>query len=69
MPAVAIGTGAVYRVNLGKSALTSPANLPATVGALVASGYRARTVKVEIQENLLEKSRSVSVTSPGIADF
>ena len=47
----------------------SPADLPATLGTLVASGYRARTVKAEIQVNLLDKLRAGSVTLPGIVGF
>lgn len=46
-----------------------PADLPVTLGTLVASGYRARTVKAEIHENLLDKLRAGSVTLPGIVGF
>ncbi|WP_253847032.1 hypothetical protein, partial [Mycobacterium gordonae] len=33
--------------------MTSPSNLPRTVGELRASGHRERGVKQEIRENLL----------------
>jgi magnesium chelatase subunit I len=46
-----------------------PTDLPIDLGALIASGYRARPVKVEIQENLLKKLRETSVTLPGIVGF
>jgi magnesium chelatase subunit I len=46
-----------------------PANLPTELGALIASGYRARSVKSEIQENLLLRLREGRVTLPGIVGF
>lgn len=46
-----------------------PAELPKHLHALIASGYRARTVKSEIQENLLTRLRESKVTLPGIVGF
>ncbi len=46
-----------------------PAELPTQLGALIASGYRARTVKRELQENLLIKLREGEVSLPGIVGF
>jgi magnesium chelatase subunit I len=46
-----------------------PAELPIHLGELVAGGYRARSVKRELQENLLGKLRDAKVTLPGIVGF
>ena len=46
-----------------------PAELPTQLGALIASGYRARTVKRELQENLLIRLRAGEVSLPGIVGF
>ncbi len=46
-----------------------PAELPKHLGALVAGGYRARTVKRELQDNLLSKLREAKITLPGIVGF
>jgi magnesium chelatase subunit I len=46
-----------------------PSELPTQLGALIASGYRARSVKSEIQENLLKRLREGKVTLPGIVGF
>lgn len=46
-----------------------PATLPKNLGELIKSGYQARTVKREMQENLLAKLRDGKVTLPGIVGF
>ncbi len=46
-----------------------PIDLPRQLGLLIAGGYRARTVKSEIQENLLAQLREAKVTLPGIVGF
>jgi magnesium chelatase subunit I len=46
-----------------------PADLPTELGALIASGYRARTVKRELQDNLLARLREGKLTLPGIVGF
>lgn len=48
---------------------TSPAKLPRDLGALLASGYRPRSVKAELQENLLARLRAGEQTLPGIVGF
>lgn len=47
----------------------APLDLPTDLKTLISSGYRARTVKVEIKENLLSKLRDAQVTLPGIVGF
>ena len=52
--------------------VTSPNDLPRTVGELRASGHRERSVKAELRENLLAKlSAGVDVADvwPGILGF
>jgi magnesium chelatase subunit I len=44
-------------------------NSAATLGALRASGYRTRSVKQEIRENLIEKLRNGTVLFPGIVGY
>ncbi|MDO9486061.1 MAG: sigma 54-interacting transcriptional regulator [Actinomycetota bacterium] len=46
-----------------------PVDLPATLGALVSSGYESRTVKQEMQRNLLERLRAGEPSLPGIVGF
>ena len=46
-----------------------PVDLPATLGALVASGYESRTVKQEMQVNLLARLRAGEPSLPGIVGF
>ena len=46
-----------------------PADLPRDLAGLVSSGYRARSVKQELQENLLTRLRGGLVTLPGIVGF
>lgn len=46
-----------------------PAHLPRTVGELLASGYTPRTVKAEMQQNLLARLRDGLPTLPGIIGF
>ncbi len=46
-----------------------PAHLPVDLGALVASGYQARSVKAEIRANLVDRLRSGQPTFPGIVGF
>ena len=49
--------------------VSPPAELPATVGALRASGHQHRGVKAEIRENLLAALRAGSDPWPGIVGF
>ena len=42
---------------------------PTTLGALRASGYRSRSVKEELRENLLAKLRSGGPLFPGIVGY
>ena len=49
-------------------ALSQP-DRPATVGGLLADGYRPRTVKQEIRDNLLRVLRSGESAFPGIVGF
>src|ERR1700710_2110805 len=49
--------------------MTQPATQPTTLGALRESGYRSRTVKTEIRENLLDRLRSGETAFPGIVGF
>ncbi|MDP2013018.1 MAG: magnesium chelatase, partial [Actinomycetota bacterium] len=46
-----------------------PVDLPATLGALVSSGYQSRTVKQEMQANLLARLRAGEPSLPGIVGF
>ncbi len=46
-----------------------PSQLPATLAELLASGYVPRTVKAEMQENLLRRLREGLPTLPGIVGF
>jgi magnesium chelatase subunit I len=48
---------------------TPPVNLPRDLAALLATGYVARTVKQELQENLLRRLSNGEVTLPGIVGF
>jgi magnesium chelatase subunit I len=48
---------------------TPPIDLPNDLAGLLASGYEARTVKQELQENLLARLREGQVTLPGIVGF
>ena len=48
---------------------TPPTDLPNDLAGLLASGYQARTVKQELQENLLTRLREGHVTLPGIVGF
>ena len=47
----------------------SPPDRPATLGALLAAGYRPRTVKQEIRDNLLSLLRTGESAFPGIVGF
>jgi len=49
--------------------VTSPSNLPTTVGALRASGHRERDIKTEIRENLLAALADGEEVWPGIFGF
>ncbi len=49
--------------------MTQPATQPTTLGALRESGYRSRSVKTEIRENLLDRLRSGETAFPGIVGF
>ena len=42
---------------------------PTTLGALRDTGYRSRSVKTEIRENLLDRLRSGETAFPGIVGF
>ncbi len=46
-----------------------PSDLPRTRRDLLAAGYRPRTVKEELQENLLQRLRDGQTTLPGIVGF
>ncbi|MEH0933787.1 magnesium chelatase [Micromonospora psammae] len=46
-----------------------PADLPGTLGELRASGYRHRTVKQELRDNLLARMRSGADRFPGIVGY
>jgi magnesium chelatase subunit I len=46
-----------------------PPELPATLGALRASGHVLRTVKAEIRDNLLQRMRSGHQRFPGVVGF
>ena len=46
-----------------------PANLPETLGALVESGYKSRSVKEEIRTNLVERISDGLEIFPGIVGF
>src|SRR5262249_32317680 len=49
--------------------MTSAPPSAATLGELRAAGFRTRTVKEEIRENLLERLRSGETAFPGIVGF
>lgn len=49
--------------------MTSPDNLPRTLGELRASGHRERTVKEELRENLLAALAEGNEVWPGIFGF
>jgi magnesium chelatase subunit I len=46
-----------------------PAHLPTDLGALLATGYQARTVKAEIRANLIDRLRAGHPSFPGIVGF
>jgi len=46
-----------------------PASLPTTLGALKASGYRSRSVRDEVRENLVQQLRSGEELFPGIRGY
>ena len=46
-----------------------PANLPETLGALVESGYKSRSVKEEIRTNLVQRISGGLEVFPGIVGF
>jgi len=48
---------------------TPPTELPRELGSLTVSGYRPRSVKAEMSENLLARLRAGEVTLPGIVGF
>ncbi len=49
--------------------MTQATTQPTTLGALRESGYRSRSVKTEIRENLLARLRSGETAFPGIVGF
>jgi magnesium chelatase subunit I len=49
--------------------VSSPADLPTTIGALRASGHVAKTIKAELRDNLLDRMRDGSERFPGIIGF
>jgi magnesium chelatase subunit I len=49
--------------------VTQATTRPTTLGALRESGYRSRSVKIEIRENLLDRLRSGETAFPGIVGF
>ena len=46
-----------------------PENLPETLGALVESGYKSRSVKEEIRTNLVQRISDGLKVFPGIVGF
>jgi len=48
---------------------TPPLSLPGDLAGLLASGYEPRSVKQELQENVLARLREGNVTLPGIVGF
>ena len=48
---------------------TLPTNLPTTLGELRSTGYRSRTVKAELRENLLAALREGRDRFPGVVGF
>lgn len=46
-----------------------PADLPDSLGALLATGYRPRTVKEELRENLLRRLNAGDQSIPGMVGF
>jgi magnesium chelatase subunit I len=44
-------------------------HLPITLGELKASGYKSRSVKEEIRENLIKKLREKQITFPGVLGY
>ena len=56
---------------MSESTTSAPgaASRPTTLGALRESGYRARSVKTEIRENLLDRLRTGETAFPGIVGF
>jgi hypothetical protein len=44
-------------------------NLPQTLSELEKSGFQARTVKAELQQNLIEKIKNEKVLFPGIIGY
>src|SRR3954451_16225237 len=49
--------------------MSQPSTLAPTLGALRAEGYRSRTVKEEIRDNLLAVLRDGGTAFPGIVGF
>lgn len=58
-----------YRQQMTTFAPNPPADLPDEVAGLLAAGYRPRSVKQEMAENLLARLRDGLVTLPGIVGF
>ena len=58
-----------YGDGVSTFAPSAPSHLPRTLGALLNQGYQPRTVKAEMQENLLARLRSGQPTLPGIIGF
>ncbi len=54
---------------MSASPLSPPAGLPATVGALRASGHAHRSVKAEVRDNLVAAMTSGSPRFPGVVGF
>lgn len=68
-PAVAVHPHLNYGAIMMPFSHRTPADLPKNLSSLIASGYRARTVKAELIENLLSKLRKAELTLPGIVGF
>lgn len=69
MLAVAGDLDLFYRDIIMSQHHRTPADLPSNLGALISSGYRSRSVKAELSENLLAKLQKGETTLLGIVGF
>ena len=49
--------------------MTSPSDLPSSLGALRASGYTPKTVKQELRDNLIAALQAQTPLFPGIVGY
>jgi len=66
---LALAAPATYGQQVTTFAPAPPTGLPSTRRELLASGYRPRTVKQELQDNLMQRLRDGQTTLPGIVGF